>query len=37
MALVTEPNTFSNAVIWLYDDLNDTLAQIRCFVPGSEV
>jgi hypothetical protein len=36
-ALVTEPNKFGRAVVWLYDDLNNTSMQIRCFMPGSGV
>jgi hypothetical protein len=36
-ALVTESNRFGKAVVWLYDDLNSTSTQIRCFMPGSGV
>ena len=33
-ALVTVPNKFGRAVVWLYKDY-DSMTQIRCFIPGA--
>jgi hypothetical protein len=33
--IVTQPNTFGEAVVWPYNDPADGLEKIRCFLPGA--